>query len=167
MKSKLGVLAIGLCVLESIVVIGRREADPLRGAATLWSASSLEAARIARVESQVPPIVIEGEASIALTLEQWMKAFNVPGLSLAVFDRNELVWAKAYGVKQAGGSDPVALGTLFQAGSISKPVTAMAAPHFVEAGKWTLDQNINDTLISRRAVDTGDQTLSNSSSASF
>jgi CubicO group peptidase (beta-lactamase class C family) len=148
MKSKPGVLAIGLCVLASAVVTGRREADPLKSAATLWSASPLEAARIARVESQVPPIVIEGDAPIALTLEQWMKAFNVPGLSLAVFDRNELVWAKAYGVKQAGGSDPVALDTLFQAGSISKPVTAMAALHFVEAGKWTLDQNINDKLIS-------------------
>jgi CubicO group peptidase (beta-lactamase class C family) len=148
MKSKLGVLAIGLRVLASVVVIGRREADPPRGAATLWSASPLQAARIARVESQVPPMVIEGEAPIALTLEQWMKAFNVPGLSLAVFERNELVWAKAYGVKQAGGSDPVALDTLFQAGSISKPVTAMAALRFVEAGKWTLDQNINDKLIS-------------------
>jgi CubicO group peptidase (beta-lactamase class C family) len=148
MKSKLGVLAIGLWVLASVVVIGRREADPPRGAATLWSASPLQAARIARVESQVPPMVIEGEAPIALTLEQWMKAFNVPGLSLAVFERNELVWAKAYGVKQAGGSDPVALDTLFQAGSISKPVTAMAALRFVEAGKWTLDQNINDKLIS-------------------
>ena len=76
---------------------------------------------------------------IELPLQQWMETFKVPGLSVAVFDRNELVWAKTYGVKQASALDPVTLDTLFQAGSISKPVTAMAALHFVESGKWTLD----------------------------
>ena len=53
-------------------------------------------------------------------------------------------------MKQAGGAEPVTLDTLFQAGSISKPVTAMAALHFVAAGKWTLDENINNKPISWR-----------------
>ena len=40
------------------------------------------------------------------------------------------------------------LDTLFQAGSISKPVTAMAALRLVEAGRWSLDDPINDRLVS-------------------
>ncbi len=65
-----------------------------------------------------------------------------------MFDQQTLVWAKAYGVKEAGQPDVVTLDTLFQAGSISKPVTAMAALHFVEAGRWSLDEPINDRLVS-------------------
>ena len=59
-----------------------------------------------------------------------------------------IVWAKAYGVRQAGQPDVVTLDTLFQAGSISKPVTAMAALRHVEAGRWSLDDPINDRLVS-------------------
>ena len=65
-----------------------------------------------------------------------------------MFDQRQLVWAKAYGVRQAGQPDVVTLETLFQAGSISKPVSAMAALHFVEAGRWGLDEAINDRLVS-------------------
>jgi CubicO group peptidase (beta-lactamase class C family) len=46
-----------------------------------------------------------------MTLQQWMATFKAPGLSVAVFDRHEIVWAKTYGVKQAGGADPVTLGS--------------------------------------------------------
>ena len=77
-----------------------------------------------------------------------METYQIPGLSVAVFERHALVWAKAYGVRQPGAVDPVALDTLFQAASISKPVTALAALHYVEKGRWTLDENINDWLIS-------------------
>ena len=139
------VFAAALCAMVTVTAFV--PADP-PVAKAVWLASPLEAARLARVESQVPPVEIKGEPPIGLTIQQWMDTFKVPGLSLAVFDRNEIVWAKTYGVKQAGGSDPVTLETLFQAGSISKPVAAMAALHFVEAGKWTLDENINDKLIS-------------------
>ena len=61
-----------------------------------------------------------------------MRACNVPGISVAVFDDFRILWAKTYGVKEAGKPDPVTLDTLFQAGSISKPVTALAVLHYVE-----------------------------------
>jgi CubicO group peptidase (beta-lactamase class C family) len=74
-------------------------------------------------------------------------------LSVAVFDKNTLVWAKTYGVTQAGGSDPVTLDTLFQAASISKPVTALAVLRHAEQRKWSLDANINDMLTSWKLPD--------------
>ena len=141
MKPMAAALAVCVCFSTSVVVLGQRRPN------TVWLASPDEAARLDRVESQVPPVAIQGEPPIALTIQQWMDLFKVPGLSVAVFDRFEMVWAKTYGVKQAGGADAVTLDTLFQAASISKPVTAMAALHFVEAGRWTLDEDINNRLL--------------------
>ncbi|TSC23637.1 serine hydrolase [Corallococcus sp. Z5C101001] len=121
-------------------------AEGAKKPATQWVSSPAQTARVARVEAGLAPVVIEGEKPQRLTIQQWMALYQIPGLSIAVFDKNAIVWAKTYGVKDAGGSEPVTLETLFQAGSISKPVTAMAALHFVEAGKWSLDENINDKL---------------------
>ncbi|RKH95846.1 serine hydrolase [Corallococcus sp. AB038B] len=121
-------------------------AEGTKKPATQWLASPAQATRAARVEAGLAPVVIEGEKPQSLTLPQWMALYRIPGLSIAVFDKHSIVWARTYGVKEAGGSEPVTLETLFQAGSISKPVTALAALHFVEAGKWSLDENINDRL---------------------
>ena len=118
------------------------------GPQTVWLAGADQAERVRRVEDALPLIEIEGDAPLQLTLRRLMEVYRIPGLSIAVFERHALVWAKAYGVKQAGAADPVTPDTLFQAASISKPVTALAALHFVEKGRWTLDENINDRLIS-------------------
>ncbi|MFP2959172.1 serine hydrolase [Myxococcus sp. 1LA] len=115
---------------------------------TEWRVRPSEAARIARVEAGLPPIELPGAEPKHLSLQQWMELYAIPGLSIAVFDKGALVWAKAYGVKQAGGSEPVAIDTLFQAASISKPVAALAAMHHVEKRKWSLDADINDLLVS-------------------
>ena len=115
---------------------------------TTWLADARQAERIARVEDATLAIEIEGDAPLRLSLRQLMETYRIPGLSVAVFEGHALAWAKAYGVKQSGTADPVTPDTLFQAASISKPVTALAALHFVEKGRWTLDDNINDRLIS-------------------
>jgi CubicO group peptidase (beta-lactamase class C family) len=55
-------------------------------------------------------------------------------------------WAKGYGVRRARGKEPVDSATLFQAASISKPVAAVAALRMVEAGRLTLDGDVNSVL---------------------
>ncbi|MCP3063484.1 serine hydrolase [Myxococcus sp. K38C18041901] len=120
---------------------------------TQWLSRPAEAARVARVEEGLPGISLPGETPRHLSLPQWMELYKVPGLSLAVFDQGKLVWAKGYGVKQAGGTEPVTIDTLFQAASISKPVTAMAAMHHAEKNKWSLDENVNDKLVSWKLPD--------------
>ncbi|MCY1032731.1 serine hydrolase [Corallococcus sp. BB11-1] len=115
---------------------------------TEWVARPSEAARIARVEAGLAPVALPGEEPQRMSLQRWMELYKIPGVSIAVFEKNALVWAKGYGVKQVGGTDPVMPDTLFQAASISKPVSALAALHYVEAGKWSLDANINDKLVS-------------------
>ena len=75
-----------------------------------------------------------------------MKHWGVPGLSVAVAVDGQLAWAAAYGVADASQKNPVTADTLFQAASISKPVTALGALRLVEAGKLALDTDINEYL---------------------
>jgi CubicO group peptidase (beta-lactamase class C family)/predicted transcriptional regulator YdeE len=79
-------------------------------------------------------------------LPDLMKAYNVPGLSIAVIENYKIVDVKAYGVIAPGSSTPVTTHTLFQAGSISKPVAATGALYLVEHGKLVLDQDVNEKL---------------------
>jgi CubicO group peptidase (beta-lactamase class C family) len=75
-----------------------------------------------------------------------MEIYNVPGLSIAVMDNFEIAWAKGYGVTEAGGDTPVTTRTLFQAGSVSKPVAAIATMSLVQQGELSLDQDVNVKL---------------------
>ena len=71
---------------------------------------------------------------------------HIPGLSLAIIQDGRIVEARAYGVTEAGGMQPVTTSTLFQAGSISKSVAALGALHLVEQGRLSLDTDVNATL---------------------
>jgi CubicO group peptidase (beta-lactamase class C family) len=104
------------------------------------------AQRIQRVENGlVGPVVIKGDAKAAHTLADRMKELNVPGVSVAVLHNGKIEWARGYGVRSIGGP-AVTADTMFQAGSISKPVATMAALKLVEQGKLSLDVDINTLL---------------------
>jgi CubicO group peptidase (beta-lactamase class C family) len=83
---------------------------------------------------------------LELTLQQFIKKYNIPGISVAVIDNYKVVWAKGFGVAVAGGTEPVTTTTLFQAGSISKPVATAGALWLVEHGKLSLDEDVNKKL---------------------
>jgi len=68
-----------------------------------------------------------------------MQTYKVPGLSTAVIDNFKIAWAKGYGVTEADAHNPVTIHTLFQAGSISKPVAATGTLSLVQQGKLPLD----------------------------
>ena len=103
--------------------------------------------RIHRVETTVVDLPMgENQAPLRMDLLQLMKLYCVPGLSIAVIDNYKMVWAKGYGVMESGSSTPVTPKTLFQAGSISKPVAATGALYLVEHGKLALDENVNEKL---------------------
>jgi CubicO group peptidase (beta-lactamase class C family) len=89
---------------------------------------------------------IKGKAVPAMNLAERMKRYSVPGVSIAVIDQAEIQWAQGYGVQQAGEDIPVTPQTRFQAASISKPVSAMAALHLAQIGQLDLDQNVNEVL---------------------
>ena len=95
----------------------------------------------------VGPVVIKGDEQSAHTLAERMKELNVPGVSVAVLHNGKIEWARGFGVRSVGG-EPVNAETMFQAGSISKPLAAMAALRLVQQGKLSLDADINTYLTS-------------------
>jgi len=104
------------------------------------------AQRIAAIEACLPPpVIVKGEAKQCTTLAQRMEEWHIPGVSVAVVHNGKIEWAKGYGVRQTGG-DAVNTETMFEAGSISKPVSAMGTLHLVQEGKLSLDADINTEL---------------------
>ena len=81
-----------------------------------------------------------------VTLAERMKELNVAGVSMAVISDYKIEWAKGYGLADVEKALPVGTDTLFQAGSISKPVAAVAAMKLVEQGKLSLDEDVNAKL---------------------
>ena len=81
------------------------------------------------------------------TIRAEMRKRQIPGLSLAIIQDGRIVKAKGYGVTEKGGEIPVTTSTLFQAGSISKPVSAAGALRLVEQGKLELDRDVNASLV--------------------
>ncbi len=92
-------------------------------------------------------IVLKGHENETHTLSERMKELNVPGVSIAVIHNGHIEWARGFGVRDRAGA-AVNAETMFQAGSISKPVSAMAALRLVQEGKLALDANINQYLTS-------------------
>jgi CubicO group peptidase (beta-lactamase class C family) len=80
------------------------------------------------------------------TVTTLMAKRHIPGLSLAIVQDGAIVRAQAYGVIDLESKQPVATSTLFQAGSVSKPVAALGALALVEAGKISLDADVNGFL---------------------
>ena len=92
-------------------------------------------------------VVIKGDEHATHTLADRMTELKVPGVSIAVIHQGKIEWARGFGVRSVGGS-PVTADTMFQAGSISKPLAAMAALRLVQQGKLSLDTNVNTYLTS-------------------
>ena len=109
------------------------------------SAQSDTAAIIARIEA---PQVPDRQGFDSLTLAQVMQRLKVPGVSIAVVKDFQVHWARAYGTADVATGRAVETSTRFQAASISKPVTAMAAMRMAQEHRLDLDADVNTMLAS-------------------
>lgn len=102
--------------------------------------------RITRITSHLQvETAIEGQFR-SDSLHQRMQYYHTPGLSVAVINDGKLEWARGFGVKETTGNDSVDIHTLFQAGSVSKPVFAMAVMKLKQEGVIDLDIDVNQYL---------------------
>jgi CubicO group peptidase (beta-lactamase class C family) len=141
--------ALVFAVALSVIVSTPAQSDPQHD-----KKDSDPAVRIQRVENGILPIPLSGtEPPVQLNVEKLMQLYKCPGLSVAVIDNFKIAWAKGYGVTEAGGNKPVTVHTLFQAGSISKPVAATGTLYLIEHGRLSLDENVNQKLKSWQVPD--------------
>lgn len=105
-------------------------------------------AKIERIENGLLLQSKDETSDAKYQLRDRMEFYNVIGLSIAVIDNGKIDWARGYGVQKVGSDRTVDAQTLFQAASISKPVTATAVMKLVEEGKLNLDEDVNRKLVS-------------------
>jgi len=89
---------------------------------------------------------LTGSIADPAVMQQALKQFNVPGVSIAIIRDFKVALAVAYGSADVESGTPVTASTMFQAASISKPVAAMASLKAVQEGRFGLDQDINTIL---------------------
>ncbi len=102
---------------------------------------------ISRIEAPQHP---NRQGLDALTLQEIMRLHEVPGMSIAVIKSFAIHWAKGYGTADVESGRPAVTSTLFQAASISKPVSAMAALRMAQDHRLDLDGDVNTNLKSWR-----------------
>lgn len=71
-----------------------------------------------------------------------MSEKSIPGLTITVANKDEIIWAEAFGFSDLENKTPTSLKSKFRIGSISKSLTSMALGKLIEEGKI----NWNDTV---------------------
>jgi CubicO group peptidase (beta-lactamase class C family) len=89
-----------------------------------------------------------------------MAVRNIPALSLAVIEGGKIAWTGTYASTSSAVHPKLNCDSLFQAASLSKPVTLMAMVHLHNAGMLDLDQNI-ETYLKHKVLPQGLQSAEN------
>ncbi len=79
-------------------------------------------------------------------IEQQLSEKQIPGLSIALIDDQQVVWAQGFGVADAAGKKAATAETVYRIGSVSKLFTDIAIMQMVERGELNLDAPITDYL---------------------
>jgi D-alanyl-D-alanine-carboxypeptidase/D-alanyl-D-alanine-endopeptidase len=79
-------------------------------------------------------------------IQSLMKAANVQGLAVTIFNNNEPVYKKAFGYKRIDTKEPIKTNTNFYGASLSKAVFAVLVMKLVEEGVLDLDKPLQTYL---------------------
>ncbi|HYD11458.1 MAG TPA: serine hydrolase domain-containing protein [Allosphingosinicella sp.] len=96
-------------------------------------------------------ITVSGQENVRFRLADRMAHYLVPAVSVAIIQDCRIVELRAFGTAAPGR--PANSRTLFQAGSLSKTFTAVAALRLVEQGRLSLDVDVRPLLTSWRLPD--------------
>ncbi|MGZ4397925.1 MAG: serine hydrolase domain-containing protein [Gaiellaceae bacterium] len=124
-RGRLGLALAAACTFSLATSIGPLDSTPRAVAAN--PAASV----IATYRTRIPQLMAEQ---------------GIPGLAVAVVDRERTLWVEGFGHLDGGGSAPVTADTIFSAESMSKLFTATAVMRAVAFGRLDLDAPITSYL---------------------
>src|SRR3984893_8322329 len=78
---------------------------------------------------------------------QQMAEKELPALSIALIDDQQIVWAVGFGMADPKSKTPASADTIYRIGSVSKLFTDIAIMQLVERGELNLDAPITDYLL--------------------
>ena len=76
--------------------------------------------------------------------ENEIRATGIPGIAIAVVYKDQIVFAKGFGVREVGKESPVDADTVFQLASVSKPIGSTVVAALVGEGLLSWDSRISD-----------------------
>lgn len=92
-------------------------------------------------------------AQLDTFVKEMMRAYDVPGVGLAVVEDGEISYVRGYGVRDVTTGAPVTPDTLFAIGSTTKSFTALGVMLLVEEGRVDLEAPITTYLPEFRLSD--------------
>jgi len=87
------------------------------------------------------------------SIQEQMKHYGIPGVSIAVVENFELLFAQAYGVNKIEKSSSLTTETMFRAVGVSSQVSRFIALNFVEQGVLNMQEDVNRNLITWKIPD--------------
>jgi len=76
-------------------------------------------------------------------IQNYVQKKRIPGCAVAIVYQNQIVFMHTYGVKTLGKNEKIDLDTIFQLGSVSKPMAATLASILEHKGLLRLDDPVN------------------------
>ena len=100
-------------------------------------------------ESEAPQVrdeVRHLRDSMLPQIDAAQRSYSIPGLSLAVVRGGDVLWVEGFGHASRSRRTPVTPSTVFGAGSLAKPFTALAVMQLAAAGAIDIDQPLQTYL---------------------
>ena len=94
------------------------------------------------VTSAAPSIPQQGTAALSTFLKSATDRGDVPGVVVAVVNKDGVLYNEAFGKSSTLSNTPMAKDTIFNMASMTKPVTSVAIMMLVDEGKLKLDDEV-------------------------
>ena len=94
------------------------------------------------VISAAPTLPQQGSAAISSVLKAATDRGDVPGVAVAVVNKEGVLYNEAFGKSRTLTSTPMAKDTIFNMASMTKPVTSIAIMMLVDEGKLKIDDEV-------------------------
>jgi CubicO group peptidase (beta-lactamase class C family) len=91
-------------------------------------------------------LIADIRADLAPLIRSAQQKYGVPGISLILVKGGSPLWAEGFGFADKERRVPATPGTVYRAGSLAKPFTAMAVMQLAEDGQLDIDQPLNGYL---------------------
>lgn len=128
-----------------------RRAAQVQVIATGFTIAGVERSDLTGVAARplTPELLADLEAYVAETMER----MRVPGASVAIVQDGAVIYEGGFGVREAGGTDPVTPDTLMMIGSTTKSMTTMLMASLVDDGRMEWDTRVVELLPSFAVAD--------------
>ena len=87
-----------------------------------------------------------GNPQVDRIVEETRRAFDVPGIAVAIVHKDAVIYSKGFGTRSRSGGAPVTTSTRFAIGSTTKAFTTTAMGLLVDEGKMNWDDPVRKHL---------------------